>query len=125
MTARHCLTVLVDNTTITDRYFSGEPGLSLFLETGGKKILFDTGYSGRFLENAGKMGIDLHDLDNVVLSHGHLDHTGGLVTLVRYLTEAAIEKMPCRMPRLIAHPRCFYPKEHAPLQNNGIHPRRG
>lgn len=119
MTARISLTVLVDNNTITDRYFCGEPGLSLFLETGGKKILFDTGYSGMFLGNAGKMGIDLHDLDYVVLSHGHLDHTGGLVTLVRYFTEATIEKMPTRIPVLVAHPRCFYPKEHAPLQNNG------
>ena len=119
MTARLSLTVLVDNTTITDRYFCGEPGLSLLLETGGKKILFDTGYSGMFLKNAEKMGIGLHDLDYVVLSHGHLDHTGGLVALVRHLMEAAIEKTPFNVPRLIAHPRCFYPKEHAPLQNNG------
>jgi len=119
MTARLRVTVLVDNTTLTDRYFCGEPGLSLFIESGGKKILFDTGYSGLFLENAKKMGIGFHDLDYVALSHGHLDHTGGLVSLVRYLMEAAIEKKPCRRPGLVAHPRCFWPKEHAPLENNG------
>lgn len=119
MTARLSLTVLVDNSTITDRYFCGEPGLSLFLETGGRKILFDTGYSGLFLENAGKMGIGLDDLYYVVLSHGHFDHTGGLVAFARYLMETTIDKMPCRRPELFAHPRCFWPKEHAPLQNNG------
>ena len=113
------LTVLVDNNTLTDRYFTGEPGLSFLLETAGKKILFDTGYSGVFLANAGKMGIDLRDLDHVVLSHGHLDHTGGLVTLVRLLTEATIEDIPYRVPELIAHPFCFCPREKIPLQNIG------
>jgi len=55
------------------------------------KILFDTGYPGLFLANTEKMGIDLRELDFIVLSHGHLDHSGGLVTLVRFLTEAKIE----------------------------------
>jgi 7,8-dihydropterin-6-yl-methyl-4-(beta-D-ribofuranosyl)aminobenzene 5'-phosphate synthase len=119
MTPRLNLTVLVDNSTLTDRYFTGEPGLSFFIETGGKKILFDTGYSDIFLDNARKTGIDLLELDTVVLSHGHLDHTGGLVTLVRHITEAKIEKMANRTPELIGHPRCFYPKEKIPLQNTG------
>jgi 7,8-dihydropterin-6-yl-methyl-4-(beta-D-ribofuranosyl)aminobenzene 5'-phosphate synthase len=119
MTPQLSLTILVDNNTLTDRYFMGEPGLSFLLETAGKKILFDTGYSGVFLANADKMGFSLSDLDFVVLSHGHLDHTGGLVTLIRHLTEAKIEKIKHQVPELIAHPRCFYPKEKLPLQNNG------
>jgi 7,8-dihydropterin-6-yl-methyl-4-(beta-D-ribofuranosyl)aminobenzene 5'-phosphate synthase len=119
MTPQLSLTVLVDNNTLTDRYFMGEPGISFLLETAGKKILFDTGYSGVFLANAHKIGIGLRDLDFVVLSHGHLDHTGGLVALIRYLTEAKIEKIKHLVPELIAHPRCFYPKEKLPLQNNG------
>jgi 7,8-dihydropterin-6-yl-methyl-4-(beta-D-ribofuranosyl)aminobenzene 5'-phosphate synthase len=119
MTSRLTLTVLVDNNTLTDRYFTGEPGLSFLLETRGKKILFDTGYSGLFLANAGRMGIDLLDLDFVVLSHGHLDHSGGLVTLVHHLTQAMIEEFPHKIPELIAHPACFYPKEKLPLRNFG------
>jgi 7,8-dihydropterin-6-yl-methyl-4-(beta-D-ribofuranosyl)aminobenzene 5'-phosphate synthase len=119
MTPHLSLSVLVDNNTLTDRYFSGEPGLSFFIETGGKKILFDTGYSGLFLANAGKMGISLRELDGVVLSHGHLDHSGGLVTLVRYLTEAMIEDIAHKSPELVAHPRCFFPKKKPPLQNTG------
>ncbi|MCE5298724.1 MAG: MBL fold metallo-hydrolase [Methanoregulaceae archaeon] len=119
MTPRLTLTVLTDNNTLTDRYFMAEPGLSFLLRTAGKKILFDTGYSGVFLANAEKMGIDLRDLDGVALSHGHLDHTWGLATLVRLLAEAKIEGMAHKVPELIAHPLCFYPKEKLPLQNNG------
>jgi len=113
------LTILIDNTTLTDRYFAAEPGLSFLLETAGKKILFDTGYSDLFLSNAEKMRIDLRDLDYLVISHGHLDHTGGMITLVRHLTEAKIERIAHRVPELVAHPRCFLPKEKLPLQNNG------
>jgi 7,8-dihydropterin-6-yl-methyl-4-(beta-D-ribofuranosyl)aminobenzene 5'-phosphate synthase len=119
MTPHLTLSVLVDNNTLTDRYFSGEPGLSFFIETEGKKILFDTGYSGLFIANAEKMGISLREPDGVVLSHGHLDHSGGLVALIRYLTESTIEEMPHNVPELIAHPRCFFPKEKLPLQNSG------
>jgi len=113
------LTVLVDNNTLTDRYYTAEPGLSFLLETGGKKVLFDAGYSDVFLANARKMGHDLQDLDTVVLSHGHLDHTGGLVALVQLLTEAVIEERAYHVPDLIAHPRCFYPKEKLPIPNFG------
>ncbi|WP_292370083.1 MBL fold metallo-hydrolase [Methanoregula sp. UBA64] len=109
MTSRLSLTVLVDNTALTDRDFMGEPGLSFFIETAGKKILFDTGLSGLFFTNAEKMGIDLCDLDCLILSHGHSDHTGGLPVLARNLTGATEGKAP-RRPCLVAHPRCFWPK---------------
>ncbi len=111
MTPSLTLTVLVDNTTLTDHDFCGEAGLSFFIETAGKKILFDTGLSGLFLTNAEKMGISLRDLDFLILSHGHIDHTGGLAALARHLIGAAPEGSPPRVPQLIAHPRCFWPKE--------------
>ncbi len=101
------LTVLVDNSTLIDRYFLAEPGLSLLIEDGGQKILFDCGYSDIFLANAHKMGLTLHDLDHVVLSHGHLDHTWGLEALVRRLCEERLEGRTCRRPRLTAHPAAF------------------
>jgi 7,8-dihydropterin-6-yl-methyl-4-(beta-D-ribofuranosyl)aminobenzene 5'-phosphate synthase len=119
MRSRLHLTILIDNNSLTDRYFAAEPGLSFLLETAGKKILFDTGYSDLFLSNAEKMRIDLRILDYLVISHGHLDHSGGMVTLVRHLTEAKIERIAHRVPELVAHPRCFLPKEKLPLQNNG------
>ena len=113
------LTVLVDNTTLTDRYFTGEPGLSFFLETAGKKILFDTGYSDVFLRNARMMGISLLDLHTIVLSHGHIDHTGGLLPLLLHMTGSQKHSMPYKAPELIAHPRCFYPKSKGPDRNTG------
>jgi 7,8-dihydropterin-6-yl-methyl-4-(beta-D-ribofuranosyl)aminobenzene 5'-phosphate synthase len=119
VTPQLSLTVLVENTTLTDRYFCGEPGLSFLIETEGKKILFDTGYSDLFLENAGKMGISLLDLDMVVLSHGHLDHSGGLFPLIRYMTRSIIEGMPVKKPLLVAHPWCFYPRPKSPVPDTG------
>jgi 7,8-dihydropterin-6-yl-methyl-4-(beta-D-ribofuranosyl)aminobenzene 5'-phosphate synthase len=113
------LTILVENATLTDRYFSGEPGLSFLIETEGKKILFDTGFSDLFLQNAGKMGISLLDLDMVVLSHGHLDHSGGLFPLIRHMTRSIIEGFPVKKPVLVAHPWCFYQRPKSLVPDTG------
>ena len=72
------LTVLTDNTTRIDAYYLGEPGVSYYIECDGKHILFDTGYSDVYLRNAKSLHIDMHELDAIVISHGHNDHTGGL-----------------------------------------------
>jgi 7,8-dihydropterin-6-yl-methyl-4-(beta-D-ribofuranosyl)aminobenzene 5'-phosphate synthase len=101
------LSVLVDNNTLIDRYFLAEPGLSFLIKEGGKKILFDVGYSDVFLKNAATLGISLRDIDYVVLSHGHLDHSWGLVPLVKQFTEWAIEKRAFKRPTLVAHPDAF------------------
>jgi 7,8-dihydropterin-6-yl-methyl-4-(beta-D-ribofuranosyl)aminobenzene 5'-phosphate synthase len=98
------LTVLVDNNTLIDRYFLGEPAVSYLIETEGRKVLFDVGYSEAFFVNARKLLLDLLDVDFVVLSHGHIDHTGGLVPLLRLYTEAKIEKLEAKRPTLVAHP---------------------
>ncbi|MBQ9840111.1 MAG: MBL fold metallo-hydrolase [Erysipelotrichaceae bacterium] len=92
------LTVLVDNNTYIDQYYLGEPGVSFYIESQNKKVLFDTGYSHIFKENAKKMGIDLSTLDYIVLSHGHNDHTLGLVHLESIKAS------------LLAHPDVCIPK---------------
>lgn len=120
MTSRLALTILVDNTTLTDRDFAGEPGLSFFIETAGKRILFDTGLSDLFLANARKMGIGLEDLDFLVLSHGHIDHTGGLAPLIRHFDDITIDGRQPRVPELVAHPRCFWPKEKNQKSNGSV-----
>ncbi len=71
------ITVLSENTSAAESIIP-EHGLSLFIETADKKILFDTGASELFYENALKLGIDISQADIAVLSHGHYDHTGGL-----------------------------------------------
>lgn len=100
-------TLLVDNNTLIDRYFLGEPGLSVLIEQDGLRVLLDCGYSGVFIENARRMGLDLLHLDWVVLSHGHLDHTWGLADLIRLYTEAGINGIDHRRPRLLAHPQAL------------------
>jgi 7,8-dihydropterin-6-yl-methyl-4-(beta-D-ribofuranosyl)aminobenzene 5'-phosphate synthase len=70
------ITVLAENTACEG--FACEHGLSLFVETKGKKLLFDFGQTEAFAENAEKLGIDLSEADVAVLSHGHYDHSGGL-----------------------------------------------
>jgi 7,8-dihydropterin-6-yl-methyl-4-(beta-D-ribofuranosyl)aminobenzene 5'-phosphate synthase len=105
------LTVLVDNNTLIDRYFFAEPGIALYVEQGGKRILLDVGYSDIFIINAQKMDIDLRTLDYVVLSHGHVDHTWGLDPLVRLYTESQIESIPHKKPTVLAHPLAFFSKK--------------
>ena len=53
-------------------------GLSLYIETNGNKILFDTGPKKHFIKNAIKLNISIEDIDYAFISHGHFDHGGGL-----------------------------------------------
>jgi Metal-dependent hydrolases of the beta-lactamase superfamily II len=99
------LTVLVDNNTIIDKYYCGEPAVSYFIECEGQRFLFDAGYSDVFSKNAKAMGIDLLALDGIIISHGHNDHTWGLVELQRLYSDTAAKR-----PKLIAHPGAFQKK---------------
>ncbi len=71
------ITVLVENTAGKSGVIA-EHGLAYFIEAGDKKILFDTGQGMALEHNAKKLGIDLYNLDALILSHGHYDHTGGV-----------------------------------------------
>ncbi len=70
-------TILIDNKT-ERADCRAEWGLAILIESQGEKILFDTGASAMFAENAKARGIDLADVDALVISHGHFDHTGGV-----------------------------------------------
>ena len=85
------LSVLTENTA--SKKFIAEHGLSYFIEHDNIRILFDTGYSDVFLQNAAKLNIDIDSVKTIVLSHGHWDHCGGL----RFINNK----------RLICHPRAF------------------
>ena len=107
------LKVLVDNNTIIDRYFLGEPGVSYLITDGDTRVLFDVGYSDIFIQNGKRMNESLMDINYVVISHGHNDHTGGLVSLVKLYSEAKAEGLPYLNPTVIAHPAAFSYKEYA------------
>ncbi len=90
------ISTLSENTALHG--YIAEYGLSLFIEAEGKRILFDTGLSFSACHNAQLMGIDLTKVDCIVLSHGHLDHTGGLAEMLRRIG---------RETEVIAHPDVF------------------
>ena len=71
------VTVLLENATPSSRLIARH-GLSLLLETGSRRILFDMGPDESFLHNARVLGIDVATADTAVISHGHYDHGGGL-----------------------------------------------
>lgn len=73
------VTALLDNCRLADPPgLIGEHGLSLHIDLDGRRLLFDTGQSGAFMDNASRLSIDISGVDAVIVSHGHYDHGGGL-----------------------------------------------
>ena len=75
------ISVLVENTVsenqaVKNLPLQAEHGLSLFIQTQNKNILFDMGQTNLFSKNASLLGINLQSVDFAILSHGHYDHGG-------------------------------------------------
>lgn len=97
------LVVLVDNNTINDKYFLAEPAVCYYIIDNKRKILFDTGYSEIFKKNARAMKINIDDIDEIVISHGHEDHSNGLKY---YLDDVRSKRI-----KLYSHPLTFNKKK--------------
>ncbi len=76
------MTVLCENTAGLSLRVVGEHGLSILVERGRERLLFDTGQGIGLLSNAAALGKDLSRVSRLTLSHGHYDHTGGLAALL-------------------------------------------
>ena len=83
------LQITILSTMLTDTKGIGEWGFAALVEADGERLLFDTGrLPETVLHNAKALGIDLSRVEDVILSHNHADHTGGLVTLRRELAKS-------------------------------------
>lgn len=71
-----------------------EHGLSIYIETRKHNILLDTGATDAFCRNAKVLGLDLGQVDMLVLSHGHYDHGGGILEFVKSNPRARIYMRP-------------------------------
>jgi 7,8-dihydropterin-6-yl-methyl-4-(beta-D-ribofuranosyl)aminobenzene 5'-phosphate synthase len=92
----------------------GEWGFAALVEADGHRILFDTGNRPEtVLQNARELGIDLSTVTDVVLSHHHGDHTGGLLTLRRELAG----KSPTALSRVHVAPGIFSSRRHSGSQD--------
>jgi len=88
--------ILTDD-RVKKRGILAEHGMSIFIEHENNNILFDTGQSDVYLQNAEVMGIDLNKTDYIVLSHGHYDHCGGLIHFPKIND----------FPKIYAHEKAF------------------
>jgi 7,8-dihydropterin-6-yl-methyl-4-(beta-D-ribofuranosyl)aminobenzene 5'-phosphate synthase len=86
------ITVLAENSVCETnaQNLKAENGLSLFIEFDERKIVFDTGQSDLFIHNAMAMGIDLSQVDYLVISPGDFDHGGGLKHFQKINTKARV-----------------------------------
>ncbi len=85
----------------------GEWGFSALVEADGRRLLFDTGAEpDTVLRNLKALGLDLSDVTDVVLSHAHQDHTGGLAAL----RKAVSQKSPQALTRVHVGKGFFTPR---------------
>ena len=83
------ITTLVEN-CVKGRGLMAEHGLSMLIEREGNLVLFDTGASSLFIDNAKYLGKEIEDIDFLILSHGHSDHTGGLKAFLNLNSKAKV-----------------------------------
>jgi 7,8-dihydropterin-6-yl-methyl-4-(beta-D-ribofuranosyl)aminobenzene 5'-phosphate synthase len=111
------ITTLSENSA-THEYLA-EWGLSMFIEADGLRVLFDTGAGVAAVHNARLIGVDFKQVDKIVISHGHHDHTGGLRDVLKTMRKEV---------EVIAHPDIWASKYGRrgkdPVHFAGVHFRQ-
>ncbi|UUX91451.1 MBL fold metallo-hydrolase [Methanoplanus endosymbiosus] len=110
------ITILTENSVLFASPFSGEHGFSALVEDGESKILFDTGKTDLFAKNAELMDIDVFEPEIIAFSHGHYDHTGGILHMIHTIQEAEEKGSPVpdenNKTKVVVHPE-FFRKRYA------------
>lgn len=102
------ISILCENTVGSLSGTMGEHGFSALIEpSDGAPLLFDTGQGLTLLHNAGRMNKDLSKVQKVIISHGHYDHAGGLLPLLRAVGPLQV----------YGHPAIFMPRHR--IKDNG------
>ena len=83
------IVTLVENSCGNENCIA-EHGLSIYIETEKHKLLLDTGQTDAVVRNAEALGVDLNVVDTVILSHGHYDHSGGILPFAKLNPNAGI-----------------------------------
>jgi 7,8-dihydropterin-6-yl-methyl-4-(beta-D-ribofuranosyl)aminobenzene 5'-phosphate synthase len=87
---------LLENTRAEGKQdLSPEHGLSLYVEHDDQRLLFDTGATQAFRQNAERLGIDIAGVDAAVISHHHFDHGGGLPYFLEANPDAKVYLRKC------------------------------
>ena len=113
------ITVVIENTVAMafrpeiKRGLLGEHGLSLLIEGRGKRWLFDTGNGNVLLHNLDILGVEPDSIDALIISHGHYDHAGAMLPLLRKRSKP--------LP-IYAHPDIFvrHLAKHGAMRHVGI-----
>lgn len=110
------VTLLLENNSLYSRYLNAEHGFSAWIEDEDIKVIYDCGYSNKFISNAEELNIDLCKADYIVLSHNHEDHTGGFKYLIQYYKERAM----ARKPILLFTSQEIFKKRYTFIENKSV-----
>ncbi|MDO9575327.1 MAG: MBL fold metallo-hydrolase, partial [bacterium] len=92
------ITIIYDN-EVWEKGLTSDWGFSALVEVNNRKILFDTGANGAILlSNMEKLGIDPTSFSEVIISHYHWDHTGGLSDLLTRNRNIKVYSLPSFRP---------------------------
>src|SRR6478735_11954596 len=101
------LKITILSTMLADGAELGEWGFAALVEVDGHRILFDTGaHTDVVLKNAQSLKVDLTTVPEIILSHSHWDHVGGLLTL----RQSVLPGSPNALARVHVGEGIFYPR---------------